>query len=159
MAAVRHMHVSAGLVSFFDKQLTSRLQLTLKGILKNQVVTHPLRIYLPITLQIMWSIKRLLAKQPSSYYNIMIWAACFLAFFGFLHVGKFIVKADDQYDESCHLSFSSISINNRVNPQLLKIIIKQYKTDQFCKGVSAFLGKTGENLCPIRGILLYLAKY
>ena len=71
MAAVRHMHVSAGLVSFFDKQLTSRLQLTLKGIQKNQVVTQPLQIHLPITLQIMRSIKRLLAKQPSSYYHTL----------------------------------------------------------------------------------------
>ena len=157
LAGVRHMHVSAGLFSFFDKQLTPRLQLTLKGIQKNQAITQPPRIRLPITLQLMGNIKTLLAKQPSSYYNIMIWAACCLAFFGFLRVGEFIVPADDQYDESCHLSLSSISVDSRVNPQLLKIIIKQSKTDPFRKGVSVFLGATGENLCPVRGILPYLA--
>lgn len=157
LAAVRHMHVSAGMFSFFDKQLTPRLQLTLKGIQKSQAITQPARIRLPITLQIMGNIKTLLAKQPSSYYNIMIWAACCLAFFGFLRVGEFTVPADDQYDESCHLSFSSISVDSRVNPQQLRITIKQSKTDPFRKGVNVFLGATGENICPVRGILPYLA--
>ena len=157
LAGVRHMHVSAGLFSYFDKQLTPRLQLTLKGIQKNQAVTQPPRIRLPITLQIMENIKTFMAKQPSSYYNIMIWATCCLAFFGFLRVGEFTVPADDQYDESCHLFLSSISVDSRVNPQLLKLIIKQSKTDPFRKGVSVFLGATGENLCPVRGILPYLA--
>ena len=151
------MHVSAGLFSFFDKQLTPRLQLTLKGIQKKQGITKPPRIRLPITLQIMGSLKTLLAKQPGSYFNIMIWAACCLAFFGFLRVGEFTVPADNQYDESCHLSFSSISIDSRVNPQQLKVMIKQSKTDPFRKGVSIFLGATGKNLCPVRGILPYLA--
>ena len=87
----------------------------------------------------------------------MIWAACCLAFFGFLRVSEFTVPADNQYDDSCHLSLSSISIDSRVNPQQLKITIKQSKTDPFRKGVSVFLGATGKNLCPVRGILPYLA--
>ena len=37
------------------------------------------------------------------------------------------------------LVFSNISINGRVNPQQLKIIIKQSKTDLFRKGISVFL--------------------
>ena len=49
LAGVRYMHVSVGLFSFFDKQLTPRLQLTLKGIQKNQTVTQPPRIHLPPT--------------------------------------------------------------------------------------------------------------
>ena len=36
----------------------------------------------PFKSQIMGSIKALLFKQPCSYTNIMIWAACCLAFFG-----------------------------------------------------------------------------
>ena len=86
LAAIRHMYVSAGLYALFDKQLTLRLQLTLKGIQKKQAVTKPPRVRLPITLQIMQNIKTLLAKQPDSYFNIMIWAACCLAFFGCLRV-------------------------------------------------------------------------
>ena len=40
--------------------------------------------------------------------------------------------------------------------EMLKISIKQSKTDPFCKGVNIYLGATGHSLCPIRGILPYL---
>ena len=142
MATIRHMHVSVGLYALFDKQLTPRLQLTLKGIQKKQAVTKQPRVRLPITLQIMQNIKTLLAKEPDSYFNIMVWDACCLAFFGFLRVSEFTVPADNQYDDSCHLSFSSISIGSRMSPQQLKIIINESKTDSFRKGVSVFLGAT-----------------
>ena len=39
---------------------------------------------------------------------------------------------------------------------MLKVSIKQSKTDPFCKGVNIYLGATGHSLCPIRGILPYL---
>ena len=61
-SAVQHMHVSMGLHNFFNAQLTPRLQLTLKGIQKNQASIHPPRVRLSITLQIMGSIKALLSK-------------------------------------------------------------------------------------------------
>ena len=105
----------------------------------------------------MGSIRALLSKQPHSYTNIMIWAACCLAFFSFLRFSKFTVPADNQYDVSCHLSFNSVSVDNRDNPQQLRIFIKHSKTDLFCKGVDIFLGTTGDNICPVKGILPYLA--
>ena len=151
------MHVSAGLHNLFNAQLTPRLQLTLKGIQKSQASAQPPRVRLPITLQIMGNIKDLLSKQPRSYTNIMIWAACCLAFFAFLRVSEFTIPADDQYDESCHLSFTSVSVDNRNNPKQLRISIKQSKTDPFRKGVDIFLGTTSNNVCPIKGILPYLA--
>ena len=91
----------------------------------------------------MGNIKDLLSKQPRSYTNIMIWAACCLAFFAFLQVSEFTIPADDQYNESCHLSFTSVSVDNRNNPKQLRISIKQ--------------GTTSNNVCPIKGILPYLA--
>ena len=105
----------------------------------------------------MGNIKALLSKQRHSYTNIMIWAACCLTFFGFLRVSKFTIPADNQYDESCHLSFNSVSVDNRDNPQQLRISIKHSKTDPFRKGVDIFLGMTGDNICPVKGILPYLA--
>ena len=105
----------------------------------------------------MENIKILLAKQPRSYTNIMIWAACCPAFFAFLQVSKFPTPAYDQYDGSCHLSFNSISVNNRTNPQQLRISIKQSKTDPFCKEINIYLDATSNDVCPIKGILPYLA--
>ena len=109
LSAVQHMQVSAELHNFFHTQLTPRLQLTLKGIQKNQASAQPPRVRLPITPQIMGNIKALLSKQPCSYTNIMIWAACYLAFFAFLRVSEFIIPANDQYDESCHCPHQCVS--------------------------------------------------
>jgi len=39
----------------------------------------------------------------------------------------------------------------------LKVILKQSKTEPFCRGVNIYLGATDRPICPILGILLYLA--
>ena len=38
------------------------------------------------------------SKQSHHYNNIPTWAACCLAFFGFLHVSEFTTLSDTQYD-------------------------------------------------------------
>ena len=105
----------------------------------------------------MQSINDLLINQPHSYANILIWAACCLAFFGFLRVSEFTIPSNTSYDKECHLSPADISIDDRNNPQLLKVKIKQSKTDPFWRGVDVYLGATGTTLCPIKAILPYLA--
>ena len=40
---------------------------------------------------------------------------------------------------------------------MLQVKIKQSKADHFCKGVNIYLGATERILCPIGGILPYLA--
>ena len=157
LSAVRHLHVSAGLHDHFSLQLTPRLQQVLRGIKKRQALTHPPRIRLPITLQIMCQIKEVLSQEPQSYNNIMLWAACCIAFFGFLRVGEFTVPGPDDYDKSSHLSLADISVDSRTNPSLLKVTIKQSKTDPFRMEVNIYLGATDRPICPVVGILPYLA--
>ena len=82
------MHVTAGQHSSFNLQLSPHLQQVLKGIRKTQAATQPPRACLPITRSIMQKIKCLLLKRPQSYDNIMIWAACCLAFFGFYELAN-----------------------------------------------------------------------
>jgi len=158
LSAIRHMHIIAGLHNSFNEQLTPRLQLVIRGIKKSQALTTPQRVRLPITLAIMQSIKQRLSDQPHSYSNIMLWAACCLAFFGFLRVSEFTVPCHTDYDPSLHLSLQDISIDNRDNPRILKVNIKQSKTDPFRQGVQIYLGATDTPLCPILGILPYLAR-
>ena len=141
----------------FSQQLTPRLQLTLIGIKRNQAAMSPPRTRLPITLQLLHNIKRLLSQQPSCYDNIMLWAMCCLAFFGFLRVSEFTVPTQGDYDESTHLSLKDISIDSRSNPRLIKVHIKQSKTDPFRQGVGIYLGATDSPICPVSGILPYLA--
>jgi len=123
LVAIRNTHVSAGLHLHYEKQLTPRLQLVLKGIKKVQSATLPVKHCLPITLDIMWRISSLLSRQPS-HLHAMMYAACCLAFFTFLRVSEFTVPGDNLFDESSHLSFNSIAIDNKDNPRQLKLTIK-----------------------------------
>ena len=158
LSAIRHMHVTVGQHSSFNLQLTPHLQQVLKGIQKTQAATQPPRTRLPITHFVMQKIKCLLLKRPQPYDNIMIWAACCLAFFGFLQVSEFTVPAQNQYDHTIHLSIFDVSIDDKDSPQLLRVRIKQSKTDPFRQGVDIYLDRTDEAICPIRGILSYLAR-
>ena len=105
----------------------------------------------------MQSINDLLINQPHSYAKILIWATYCLAFFGFLWVSEFTIPSNTRYDEECHLSSADISIDNHNNPQILKVKIKQSKTDSFRRRVDIYLGTTGTTLCLIKAILPYLA--
>ena len=56
------MHVVAGLHELFSEQLTPRLQLALRGIKKSQASNASPRVQLPITLQLLQSIKQVLSS-------------------------------------------------------------------------------------------------
>ena len=156
LAAVRQLHVLSGLHEFFNRQLTPRLQQVLRGIKKCQAEFRPTKLRLPITTQLMQQIQQMLSKEPHSYTNVMMWAACCIAFFGFMRVSEFTVPNRSSYDKSTDLCLSDIAVDNRENPRLLRVTIKQSKTDPFRKGVSIFLGATGRSVCPVHGILPYL---
>ncbi len=47
-------------------------------------------------------------------------------------------------------------MDNPENPQVLRVTIKQSKTDPFRKGIDLYLGKTAADLCPVRAVLNYL---
>ena len=88
----------------------------------------------------------------------MLWAACCLAFFGFVCVSEFTTPNLTDYNLSVHLSLQDVSIDNRENPGVLKVNIKQSKTDPFWQGIQIYLGATNSDVCPIFGILPYLAR-
>ena len=89
----------------------------------------------------------------------MLWAACCIAFCSFLRVSEFTISGPDDYDKSSHLSLTDISVDSQTNPSLLKVTIKQSKTDPFHMGVNIYLGATDRPICPVLGILPYLAAW
>lgn len=70
----------------------------------------------------------------------MLWAAACLAFFAFLRVGEFTSQTVNKFDSNIDLSVSDISVDKARTPSMVFLHLKQSKTDQLRKGVSAFLG-------------------
>ena len=58
-----------------------------------RLVPPPAVQRLPITIDIMHQIKSVLQQQPNSYHNILMWATCCLAFFGFLRCNEFTLPS------------------------------------------------------------------
>ena len=157
LSAIRNLHVSSGLHEEFAKQLTPRLELVLKGIKKEKAKAAPLPTRMPITIDIMVKIKAALLRCPSKYDNVLLWAACCLAFFGFLRCGEFTVPSQNEYDPTAHLSLEDIAVDSKSAPTVIQVNIKQSKTDPFRQGVQLYLGKTSTDICPVSAILPYLA--
>ena len=128
-----------------------------QGIQCRQALSHLPKPWLPITLQLLQNIYTYLSQQPHRYNNILMWAACCLAFFGFVRVSKFTTPSDTHYDKDCYLSIDDISIDSRDNAQLLKVTLKESKTDHFRVGVDLYLTATGGTICPVKALLPYLA--
>ena len=62
------------------------------------------------------------------------------------------------YNPKVHLSMVDIAFNKRTSPSVLKVSIKQSKTDPHRQGVSLFLGKTDSDICPVTAMISYLEK-
>ena len=87
----------------------------------------------------------------------MLWAVCFLCFFGFFRSGELTAPSESQYDPSENLSFRDIAFDSREHPSTLRIHLKASKTDPFHLGMDVFVGKTSNDLCPIAAMVCYLS--
>ena len=81
----------------------------------------------------------------------MLWAACCLCFFGFLRSGEVTVPSLKEYDSEGHLSVGDVALDSQRDPSVVRVHIKQSKTDPFRRGVFIYLGKTENDLCPVYG--------
>ena len=141
LPSVRSAHVTQGKHKSFESQLTLRLLLVMKGIRKLTSISKPPRVRLPITTDILEGINTVLSAEPDSYVNKMMWAACCMAFFGFLRSSEFTVPSQDHYHPEVHLSLSHITLDRRHSPNTVCAHIKQSKTDPFRQGAHIYLGR------------------
>ena len=68
-----------------------------------------------------------------------------------------MVPQQDNYNSSIHLSLADIALDSRSSPQTIQLHIKQSKTDPFRQGVNIYLGRTDQDVSPVRAIVAYLA--
>ena len=79
----------------------------------------------------------------------MLWAAVIMCSCGFLRSGEVVVSLQTGYDPASHLSFGDVLMDSTVNPQCIEIQIKASKMELFQMGVSIYLGRTDNDLCPV----------
>ena len=152
LAGVRHLHIIHGFTN--PLQSTPRLDLVLKGL--KRVKLRPGKPRLPITPAILSRIRASLSHSPG-YNNTMLWAACCLAFFGFLRCGEFTLPSATAFDAARHLTYQDIAVDSHAEPSTLSVTLKVSKTDQFGRGSTIYLGRGTPDLCPVTAILHYLA--
>jgi hypothetical protein len=65
------------------------------------------------------------------YDDVLFWASCCLAYFGFLRSSEFTVPHGTSCSPSLHLSHHDVAFDRRVDPSCLQVFIKVSKTDPF----------------------------
>ena len=154
LSGVRFLHIAEGHPNPFVGALP-RLDYVLRGVKKREVEHGVVRKQrLPISPDILRRIQQVWSSAAALPDTIMLWAACTLCFFGFLRAGEMMVSNDGAYDPSVHLSVGDIAVDDVRTPRVLRVAIKQSKTDPFCHGL--FIGRTSTDLCPVAALLSYL---
>ncbi len=154
MAGVRHLHIGEGLGDPFLPSW-SKLHYVLRGVKRSQG-DRDKRVRLPITPPLLRKMKIIWDDQAEDSDIVMLWAACCLAFFGFLRAGEFTVPDDSSFDPSVHLCWGDLAVDKPVNPAVLSVTLKASKTDPFRKGITLYIGRATSDLCPVSAVLAYL---
>ena len=150
LSAVRALHVELGYADPLSNCL--RLERVVRGIKRVQGVNPSLR--LPVTNDIMLIIHSHL--DTGLVDHSMFWAACCLAYFGFLRSSEFTVPSLKDFNPATHLSVQDLAVDSTTAPSCLQVNIKASKTDPFRKGCVIYIGKARPPLCAVQAVLAYL---
>ena len=118
-----------------------------------QAAKHKPEVCQPITTELLQKMKRVWYKQAPGWDERMLWAAVSLGFCGFLRSGEITVRSDSAFDETRHLTFEDVAVDQLTNPTTLRVGLKVSKTDPFRTGVDIFVGRTGCTLCPVMAMM------
>ena len=159
LSAVRHLQIAEGLPDPFRGAMgMPRLQYVLRGVKKHESESGSgTRERLPVTPCILLQIRSVWEPTGTEWSTKLLWAACCLAFFGFMRAGELTAPSTSTYDPAVHLCVGDIAIDDPHIPSRIQVSIKQSKTDPFRRGVQLCIGKTGTKLCPVAALLDFLS--
>ena len=70
--------------------------------------------------------------------------------------GEFTVLSLNAYDPNIHLNLRDIAVDSYTAPSMIRLLIKQSKTDPLRQGVEIFLGATQSQVCPVEALIKYI---
>jgi len=158
LAAVRHAQIMRGFPEPRQSSSLPRLHLVQCGVRRERgQYGPPPKERLPITPPILRQIRESLSSVQPQHDSAMLWAAASACFFGFFRAGEITIPSVTAFDQTVHLAWGDVSVDPGHPPTRVRILLKRSKTDQFGRGVAVFLGATGDELCPVAGILSFVA--
>lgn len=86
----------------------------------------------------------------------LFWAACNLAYFGFLLSAEFTVPAMTSFSPDVHLRLEDIAFDSYKVPTLLRVRLKASKTDPFRKECFIHISRGNSPLCAVQSLIAYL---
>ena len=139
LSGLRFAQIYQALGNPFLKDSMPLLDYVLAGIKQFESrVTTRTDPWLPITIQVLRNLKLVWLSHPSHPDSLMLWAASCVGFFGFLRAGEFTIPSPQSYDSSVHLSLSDLAVDSHTTPSIIRLRIKQSKTDPFRQGVDTW---------------------
>lgn len=133
LSAIRSSHIELGLPDPTANCL--RLPRVIRGIKRTMVSRQSPR--LPITKTLLKVIYSSLDMQQVDH--VMFWAACCVAFFGFLRVSEFTTESS--FNNSKNLGIDDVAVDSSTNPSMIRLTIKLSKCNQFRHGSVVYLGR------------------
>ena len=157
LSAIRCLQIQNEMGNPFISGSMPRLEYVLGGIKRVEASSgRQTRTRLPITPDILMKLRDIWLAPPVQPDTLMLWAAACIGFFGFLRAGEFTVPSPEAYDPEVHLNLGDLALDSHTHPTLVRLKIKQSKTDPFRQGVDVFLGRTDTPLCPVEALIQYL---
>ena len=77
--------------------------------------------------------------------------------FQFLWLGEWLLDSQSAFNQTIHLTWGDVAVNDPANPTMLRIRLKQSKTDQLGSGADIILGRTNTDICPVAALLGYIS--
>ena len=154
LSAIRHLQVEVG-SSPVPTSEWLRLHYVLQSIKRAQASTSK-RVRLPITAEVMKVIYSTLFAQSTplqQFQKVLLWAACCIGYFGFMHAGEFTAS---WFNQGGQLALSDVAVDSHTTPTAIRLFLRKAKTDPFGNGVFIYLGKTNAPICPVVALLSYL---
>ena len=152
LVAVQDLHRELNFPLHINKM--HRLQKVLTGI--KRLAPSTKRDRFPITTQILSAIYNYLRPALSTNLDhIMLWAAFTLAFFAFLRASEF--TCNGPFNPEVHLTSQDITFHPDIqSPSLMRVKIKQSKTDPFRQGCTLTIAKSTSPICSVMAMKDYI---
>ncbi len=80
-----------------------------------------------------------------------------LCYYGCLRAGEPLAPDDGKFDENAHLGWEDVELENTKSPKWVRVRIKESKMDRLRKGAVVTLGRTDQEICPVKAVLKHMA--